>query len=171
MSRELLVFRHGKSDWGGDTTSDFDRPLATRGKKAVKRMGRWLLEHERIPEQILSSPALRARQTSERLCRHMEIPDSTISWREEVYLAGVTTLLEVLSGSDPACRRLMIVGHNPGFESLVDYLSGEPALSAARGPAFPTAALASLAMPGDWRRLEPGCAQLLALIRPRELDT
>ena len=170
MSRELLVFRHGKSDWHSDAYSDFERPLAGRGRKAVKRMGRWLSKHQLLPEQIASSPAKRAKQTSVRLCRHAEIPESLISWHEAIYEADTETLLEVLAECNPECGRLMIVGHNPGFEELVEYLTGRPIAAASQTPAFPTAALAHLAMPDDWSRLERGCARLIVLTRPRELE-
>jgi phosphohistidine phosphatase len=63
----------------------------------------------------------------------------------------------------------MIVGHNPGLEELVAYLAGEPMVAPAGSPALPTAGLVRLSMPGDWQRLESGCAQLLSINRPREL--
>ena len=171
MSRELLVFRHGKSDWGSGATRDFDRPLAKRGRKAVKRMGRWLQEQKLLPDRIVSSPATRAKQTALRLCRHAGVSEDTVTWQEAVYEADVGTLLEVLAGCEPEVGRVMIVGHNPGFEDLVQYLTGQPIPLTSRGPAFPTAALAHLAMPHDWRRLDHGCARLVALIRPRDLDS
>ncbi len=171
MSLELLLLRHGKSDWDRGTTDDFDRPLANRGRKAVKRMGRWLQERGLLPDRIISSPAARAKQTALRLCRHAGVSEDIVSWEEAIYGADVDTLLEVLAACQPEAGRLMIVGHNPGFEDLVEYLSGQPITVSSRGPAFPTAALAHLAMPDDWRRLERGCARLTALIRPRELQS
>lgn len=171
MPRELLVFRHGKSDWGTDAADDFDRPLAQRGRKAVKRMALWAREQDVLPHRIVSSTAERARQTTLRFCRHGDIPDSAVAWTDAIYEAGVATLLTVLAEMDPGCDRLMIVGHNPGFESLVEYLTGRPIQVPPGTPAFPTAALARLAMPDDWARLERGCADLLTLLRPRELDS
>lgn len=170
MSRELLIFRHGKSDWDGKAGSDFDRPLAKRGRKAVKRMGRWLHEQKCLPDRILSSPALRAEQTALGLCRHAGLPAKIISWRAAIYQADVGVLLEVLAESDSGNARLMIVGHNPSCEDLVVYLTGQAIPVESQAPAFPTAALAHLAMPDEWLRPERGCARLLALIRPRELD-
>ena len=63
----------------------------------------------------------------------------------------------------------MIVGHNPGFEALVEYLTGQVIVAPPSMPAFPTAALAHLEMPDDWSRLEGACARLVSLTRPREL--
>ncbi|MCO6442067.1 MAG: histidine phosphatase family protein [Nitrococcus mobilis] len=170
MSRELLILRHGKSDWDGKTAGDFDRPLAKRGRKAVKRMARWLGEQKCWPDRILSSPALRAKQTALGLCRQAGLPTELIFWREAIYEADLGVLLKVLAESDPGDTRVMIVGHNPGCEELVVHLTGQSIPVESQTPALPTAALAHLAMPDDWTRLERGCARLLALVRPRELE-
>lgn len=169
MARELLIFRHGKSDWDSAASSDFDRPLAKRGRKAVKRMAHWLREQNLLPQRILSSPAERARQTAVRLCRFVEIPESRIVWEEAIYAAEVEDLLAVLANDSGQNGRLMIIGHNPGLEELVEYLAGKPIEAPTGTPALPTAALARLTMPHDWRRLESGCARLVSVMRPREL--
>jgi phosphohistidine phosphatase len=169
MTRELLIFRHGKSDWRADASGDFHRPLAKRGRKAVKRMALWLRSQGLEPDCIVSSTAERARQTTLRLCRHGQIPESVILWQEEIYGADVQTLLSVLAHC-PASERAMIVGHNPGFEELVEYLSGGPISVSGASPPMPTAAVAHLSMPEEWEHLELGCGQLISITRPRELN-
>ncbi len=169
MARELLIFRHGKSDWGSDAVNDFERPLARRGRKAVKRMASWLREQDLLPQRILSSPAERARQTALRLCRHAEIPESRIVWEETIYAADLGALLDVLADAPGRHGRMLLVGHNPGLEELVEYLAGALIEAPAGSPALPTAALARMAMPYEWKRLESGCAQLVSIHRPREL--
>lgn len=168
MARELLIFRHGKSDWNTGAENDFERPLARRGRKAIKRMARWVRAQGLMPDTIVSSTAERARQTTLRFCRHAEIPESAVRWREDLYIADVTTLLGVLAGCGTGAR-CMIVGHNPGLEDLVAYLSGPPIGELANSPPLPTAALARLSMPDDWSHLERGCGELIAVTRPREL--
>jgi phosphohistidine phosphatase len=167
MDRELLIFRHGKSDWGSDVVNDFDRPLSRRGRKAVKRMACWLREQNLLPRLILSSPAERARQTTLRLCRHADIPESRVAWDEAIYAADLGALLDVLAKAPGRHGRVMIVGHNPGLEQLVEYLAGEPIEAPAGSPALPTAALVRMTMPYQWKRLESGCAKLLSIDRPR----
>ena len=169
MARELLIFRHGKSDWYSDAVNDFDRPLARRGRKAVKRMAYWLSDQNLLPQRILSSPAERARQTTLRLCRFAEIPESRIVWEKTIYAADVNELLEVLASDSGRHGRTMIVGHNPGLEELVEYLSDRSLEAPAGCPALPTATIVRLTMPHDWRRLRTGCAQLVSVNRPREL--
>ena len=170
MARELLIFRHGKSDWGADDLSDFDRPLARRGRKAVKHIASWLREQALLPQRILCSPAERARQTALRLCRHGGIPESRIHWHGAIYAADLGALLDVLANAPGQDRLTMIVGHNPGLEELLEYLAGEAIEAPVGGPVLPTAALARLSMPDDWQGLESGCAGLISIDRPRDLQ-
>ena len=95
--------------------------------------------------------------------------EAAIAWRPEIYEADVDTLLEVLAACPADVPRVMIVGHNPGFEDLVAYLSDHGGDTATFGNPMPTAALAHLEMPDDWRQLTRGCAHLLGITRPREL--
>src|SRR6266508_2923118 len=62
--RTLLVLRHAKSDWP-DGVPDAERPLAGRGRREAPLVGRWLRESGHIPDLVVCSPALRARQTWE----------------------------------------------------------------------------------------------------------
>ena len=170
MSRELLVFRHGKSDWSTDAPSDFERPLAPRGRKAVKRMGRWLLEQQWLPEHIVSSPAKRAKQTTLRACKFARIPETQVVWDPQIYDADTPNLLRVLARCPQDKKRVMIVGHNPGFEELVDYLGGEQVERPPGEKLMPTAALAWLEMPEQWDTLERGCARAVSITRVRDLE-
>src|SRR5262245_13430815 len=61
--KKLLLLRHGKSSWDDASLADFDRPLAPRGVKAAKRMGRGIAARDWLPEQALISPAARTRET------------------------------------------------------------------------------------------------------------
>lgn len=169
MARELLIFRHGKSDWSAGERRDFDRPLAKRGRKAVKQMARWMRAQALMPDFILSSPAERARQTTLRFCRHAGIDESIVCWEKRIYDADLETLIQVLAGCGPG-GRCMLVGHNPGLEALVAYLSGSPIAVSGDGPPMSTTAMARLSMPDDWTRLERGCARLIGVTRPRELS-
>ena len=63
--KTVLLLRHAKSDWGDDGLADFDRPLAERGKKDAPAMGNVLVDFNCVPDKIVSSPAERAKQTSQ----------------------------------------------------------------------------------------------------------
>jgi phosphohistidine phosphatase len=168
MPRDLLILRHAKSDWSTSATRDFERPLAKRGRNDAPRMGEWLAREGLVPGAIVSSPAERARETTLLVCKSVGFKLKKVFWEDAVYAANLSELLGVLAGCPADAASVMLVGHNPGLEDLVDFLADgveEPA----DGKLLPTAALARLEMPEDWGHLKSGCARLLSITRPRDL--
>ena len=166
--RELLLLRHGKSDWPAGV-GDFDRPLKRRGKRASQRIGRWLLDNDLAPDFVMSSPARRAIATACRVCEAIGFPGDKIVENKDVYLAELETLLAIVRRLPDAASRVMIVGHNPGLEELLAALSESVVSPFDESGRMPTCALAVLRIPGDWKEVAPQSASLLALIRPRGL--
>ena len=168
MTRELLLLRHGKSDW--DTgVDDFHRPLKDRGKRAAQRIGAWLAQQEIVPDLIISSPAERALVTAEKACKAMGNSDEGILQDERIYAAGHDELLQVLADCPQDAGRVMLTGHNPGLEQLLVWLPSTDVPLPDDGKLLPTATLARLEMPADWRALVAGCASLLCITRPDTL--
>lgn len=159
-ARHVLVMRHAKSDWDSSPGSDFDRPLAKRGERDAPRMGRWLREQALIPDRVVSSPAVRARQTCLLVCEALAIKKRQIHWEPEIYAAEVTTLLNVLARCPEKTQRLLLVGHNPGLEDLVAYLAAGTGALPTRGKLMPTGAVVGIRLPESWAGLQPGCGQI-----------
>ena len=152
MNRELLLLRHGKSDWNVDT-SDFYRPLNQRGKCNAQQMGKWLNEQKLAPDLIISSPAIRALTTAEIVCAAMGLAVESIQTEKNIYEASLSDLRQVLSHIPDSTQRLLLVGHNPGFESLLSYLV--PNISMPDdGKLMPTATLAYLQLDSQWAFLQ-----------------
>jgi phosphohistidine phosphatase len=168
MSRELLLLRHGKSNWNVDT-DDYHRPLKDRGKRGAQRIGIWLAQQQLIPDRIISSPAERALVTAQKCGKVMSIGAKQIARDKRIYLADCDTLLETLADCPQDVQRVMLVGHNPGLEQLLSCLVDEPLELPEDGKLMPTATLARLAMPDDWSDLKAGQAKLLQLIRASSL--
>jgi phosphohistidine phosphatase len=166
MSRELLIVRHGKSDWSVEAT-DFDRPLKKRGKKAANCLGKWLNQQQIPPDLIICSPANRAIATARLVCEAMRVVHIVEDVR--IYEASLDDLLLVLADIPAEKNRVMLVGHNPGLEMLLSYLVEETIPLPPDGKLLPTASLARLSMPDDWQNISTGCAQLVEMIRTREL--
>lgn len=168
MPRELLLLRHGKSDWDSDT-DDFNRPLKDRGKRGAQRIGVWLLKHKLIPDLVIASPAERALTTAEKCCKAMGIAASEIEQDKRIYQADPARLLEVLANCPAKAQRVMLVGHNPGLEQLLSELSNPSPETPKDGKLMPTATLAHLSMPDDWNKLGQGAAKPIQIVRGASL--
>lgn len=167
--RRLLVMRHAKSDWDRGAGSDFDRPLAKRGLRDAPRMGRWLLDQGLIPDWVVSSPALRARETALAVCHKLGLDEGSIHWERSIYAAEVPALLDVLARCPQDRALVLLIGHNPGLEELVEYLARGSGTVPSRPKLLPTAAVACLELPRDWAALKPGSGRLTALVVPKAL--
>nr|VFK56233.1 MAG: phosphohistidine phosphatase [Candidatus Kentron sp. TC] len=168
-ARELLFLRHAKSDWRV-AGSDFERPLSKRGRRDAPRVGRWLHRQGLRPDLVISSPALRARQTALDVCKAFGIGENRIGWEARVYDASLQTLWRVLTECNRRADRVLLVGHNPGLALLLAHLC--PTLELPPdGKVLPTATLARIRVPADWGTLESGSGVLLSLTRPAAMDT
>lgn len=165
--RDLLVLRHAKAERGD--MPDFERPLARRGRKDAPRIAGWLRDEGLVPDLVVASPARRTAETTELVLEALGIDPSAVRWEERVYEAPAGALLGVLSGCPEECVRVLLVGHNPGAETLVRLLA-RTVREPASGKFLPTAALAHLRIEGPWSGLSAGCAELLGIVRPRDLD-
>lgn len=170
MPRQLLVLRHAKSAWDTDAASDFERPLAKRGQKDAPRMGEWLRRKGLTPDHVVSSPASRARETTLMACQAMKFADDRVVWDSRIYEAGLQALLGVLAEVPAEAGRVMLVGHNPGLETLVRYLAGDAVDEPADGKLLPTAAVACLDLPKAWNHLPQGSGKVVFVTRPKALD-
>lgn len=172
MRRELWLLRHAKSAWDSDARTDFDRPLAKRGEKDAPRLGAWMAERGLVPDRVVTSPARRAEETLALLLEGMERePDDLEVVREPgLYDARVSDLLAVVHAQPEAAQRVLLVGHNPGFEELLQWLSAERDLPrTAAGKLMTTCTLARLGIREPWAEVRMGRAAFLGLVRAAEL--
>ncbi|MES9970146.1 MAG: histidine phosphatase family protein [Candidatus Thiodiazotropha sp.] len=169
MARELMLLRHGKSDWS-QQVEDFKRPLKDRGKRGAQRMGVWLLQQQLQPDHVVSSPAERAIVTAQKTVKTMGGDARAIQEDRRIYAANVDELLRVLSEVPPESKRVMLVGHNPGLEMLTEYLQGERIPLPSDGKLVPTSTLVMIEMPDDWSELKRGDGNLISIVRPSSMD-
>jgi phosphohistidine phosphatase len=166
--RTLHLLRHAKSSWDDPGLRDRDRPLAPRGRKAVKRISRWVAKHDVRPQLVVTSSAVRARETLQGVLPGLGEPDV---WIEPVlYAASAETLLERARALPDEVEEAMLVGHNPGLGNLVLLLAEPGEMRERAEEKVPTGALATLqADVARWSDLEPGRARLVAFVLPRNL--
>ncbi len=164
--KTILLMRHGKSDWE-EGISDFDRPLAIRGKGDVPLIGRFLLKTKKVPSCIISSPAIRAKETSELLvkaCRYK----SDIKYSDSLYENSSGEIMKVLQNLDDSIETVMVIGHNPAIEEAAKKLCFRELKNLEDGIKFPTAALICLgAEIESWSELYPGNCSIYWFVVPK----
>lgn len=139
--KTLLILRHAKSSWAAPGLADHDRPLNDRGKRDAPRMGQLLLDENLTPDLILSSTAKRARKSAALVAKSCGY-SRNVDALADLYLAGPQAYFHALQGVDDGLDRILVVGHNPGMEDLVQELVGE-------FHRMPTAALAHVELEID----------------------
>ena len=159
---ELLVMRHAKSDWDAGA-DDHERPLAERGVKSARKVGRFLSRAAMVPELVISSTAVRARTTAE-LAAEAGGWGCPIERTSAFYDTDPGSVIAEIAARD-APPRLMVVGHDPTWSELVSLLAGGGAVR------LPTAAVACLELPIDsWQAVAPGKGRLVWLVVPKLLQ-
>lgn len=160
--RTLYLLRHAKSSWKDDSLRDFDRPLKRRGREAAEQIGQ-LLAGEKLEDLlVISSPAVRARETTKLVLESARL-NLEPRFDERIYEADVRTLLEVVTSIPDKAAVAMLVGHNPGFENLLTYLTTDDRH-------MPTAALAKIEFEvGSWSEVLAGSGRLESFVTPKEL--
>ncbi len=139
--KTLLLMRHGKSSWKDKSLKDKQRPLKKRGVEDAKEIGKLLLENELVPQVILSSSALRARQTAEQVTETCKYKGK-ISYLDEYYMAEPEIYLEKIKSLPDEIERVLVIGHNPGLEALLQMMDGKI-------ESLPTGSLAYLSLSLD----------------------
>lgn len=121
--KTLTLVRHAKSSWQDSSLSDKERPLNKRGERDAPMMGKRLVAAGIRPSLIICSGATRAWMTAKILAREIAYPIEFLQREENLYLASVDSILDVLVAQDAEFNNLMVVGHNPGLTHFANYLS------------------------------------------------
>lgn len=162
MQRILTLVRHAKSSWGDPEVHDFDRPLNDRGFKSAPMMAKRLAEANYSVNAIISSPAKRAITTAEIIAK--EIDFEAVEQNIEIYNAGMDVLINLVVSLDDTLNRVMLVGHNPGFTVLCNYLSN------ARIDNMPTCSIAQIQFDVDsWKAIIEHSGELINFDYPKKI--
>jgi phosphohistidine phosphatase len=166
--KEILLMRHAKSSWENPGLKDFDRPLAKRGLKDAPRMGEFLRKTGNIPGLIVSSPAKRAKETTQLSMKAAQVDESFIHWNDDFYFGSAGDYLAALQTISEEVERVLLVGHNPLMELTAGLLTNGEAGTVAR---MPTAALICLESHiTRWESISPGSCQIKWMMIPKVLD-
>ena len=171
MTFKLYIMRHAKSDWSSAETSDFDRPINGRGQESARLIGQWLVDNNKIPQHIVSSSALRAKQTTALvLTAFNEVVPENVIYDDILYLANLDSLLQCIQKYKSGLSSLMLVAHNPGLEELVHYLSNKAASTDNMINSMTTANVAVFEYPDNEFDVYSDKGKLVEFIRPSEIN-
>lgn len=174
--RRLMLLRHAKTESEAASGRDQDRRLAERGQRDAAEMGDWIATHPPVPEAVLVSHAVRARQTWDIAWQAMKgrVAAPEVETLAELYGADPAQILETIrTATAPANpRRLLLVGHNPGMHEAALMLmgSGDRAGAKALADNLPTAGLAILDFDvKDWGDVAYRRGKLVLFVSPKLL--
>lgn len=154
--------RHAKSSWKSGAPTDHGRPLNKRGRKAAPKVGAELAARGWVPTLVLSSDSTRTRETFQRMKEALGF-EGEVEFLSSLYHAGIAEAREVLRGVPDDVKRVLVLGHNPGWEELVAYLCAQSVV-------MKTGCAALLRGKGSWEELiEREAWALEDVIYPRNL--
>lgn len=160
--KTLFLLRHAKAVPGIKGLADVDRSLTELGESQAQRLGKHFKKHAPDLDLVLSSTALRARQTTEIFLKAAECL-TEVRYDQRIYEAGRQQLIELVSGIEEEKNRVLLVGHNPGFEELLQRLTG-------RFDAMSTCTLAKIDFSvSEWTKAADLKGHLDRLVKPDEL--
>ena len=161
--KTLFLLRHAKASGTDESTPDFARPLKRRGKRAATAVGQYLKTKITVPELLLCSTAVRARDTVEILLKAAKWT-TEVRYDQRIYEASGLRLAEVICQIDNDRKVAMLVGHNPGLEELLLLLTSAT-------EEVPTAAVAKVVLKTTkWANAIDKRATVEWLVKPSEID-
>jgi phosphohistidine phosphatase len=152
MARQLWLLRHGEAE-PHDSAPDADRRLTPRGEQQSRAAGRALAALGVEFQMVFTSPKVRAHDTARLACEALSVEPIEHEALAEGFDASDALELMAAAGEN---KRILLVGHEPDLSQVVHDLTGGRI-------ALKKGGLAGIALNGR-------NGQLIALLRPRELD-
>ena len=161
--KTLFLMRHAKSSWKDDSLTDHERPLKKRGKKDLKLIAKVMKKNDLKPDLIITSSAVRAKETAELLAEALGYKGKLIV-SDDLYMGEPVNYVEILTDIKEKYNSVLIVGHNPGLEAYLQIIDGEI-------EALPTAGLGYLMLAVDeWEDITmETMGDLVGFWKPKDL--
>ncbi|MFC1493801.1 histidine phosphatase family protein [Thermodesulfobacteriota bacterium] len=164
--KTLYLVRHAKSSWNYPKLDDFERPLNKRGRKSAPLMGEILKNLKVAPDLLISSPANRAAMTARIIADGINYPLEKIQYNEDLYLSGESILIHVIEHLEDAVKEAMLIGHNPGFTDLANYISDQ------RISNIPTCGVFCVDLNiSSWAEIGKSCGKLIFFEFPKKISS
>ena len=126
----LVIVRHAEAASG---EPDELRPLTAAGRDTARALGQRLADDGLVPDAVLTSPLMRARETARELAR-----PAGLEAEPDERLAPGATPEAVRSAAEERGETVIVVGHQPDCSRIAAALGG------GEEPAFPPGGMVSL---------------------------
>jgi len=124
--KTLHIIRHAKSSWKNMDQNDIDRPLKKRGIQDMRKMAQTIGDENIKLDLILTSPAVRAFESSKILVDKLQLESNQFLVKEKLYLPDFATLLKSVLYLNDELNDVAIVGHEPSLSSVINYFLNKP---------------------------------------------
>lgn len=118
--KTLYLVRHAKSSWKNIEIPDHERPLLEKGKKRTRKIIEYLQTKDVNINYMVSSPAIRAYETSKFIAGAFAYPVEKIRMSPLLYYGNDELILDLVQNIPNNYNSVMIVGHNPSITNLVN---------------------------------------------------
>ncbi len=126
MVKTLLLIRHANAEQGERGSKDFERHLTRLGNRNAAHAGKYLVRNKLMPDLLLCSKAIRAKETAEVVASQLKFTERHIQYHDDMYEASVRTLFTIVNDIEEKYEQVAMIGHNPGLTYLADYLTSAP---------------------------------------------
>jgi len=119
--KRLYIIRHAKSSWDHPGLADHERPILEKGIKRTTLVSDYLFGHNCKVDLMISSHAIRARQTASIIAKGLSYPEEKIQISTSIYHGNIDSIFDQLYELTDDINSVMLFGHNPTFTSLANY--------------------------------------------------
>lgn len=160
--KQIFLLRHAETEHGSASMQDKDRPLTEQGCIDAAGLGHLLKQHEKMPDLILCSTAVRAQETKEHLISTWSGLDKQpmIEDHDDLYLASMDKISEKIAFTDDTVQSVMIIAHNPGIAQAALEYAGPQHLASLYAYAPCTLSLLNY-QAESWATLSPQLTELV----------
>ena len=120
--KTLLILRHAKSSLRGPNSLDHERQLDELAKYDARKVGYLLRNKDLTPDCIISSIAVRAKSTAEQVAEVCKYKLEVVL-EQSLYQAKTRDYLNIIEGISDKHKRVLLVGHNPTVEEVIEMLT------------------------------------------------
>jgi phosphohistidine phosphatase len=160
----IYLLRHASADPPADYEDDRDRDLSPEGQREARRLGQFLELTDQVPDQFVSSPAVRTRRTAELLQEGGAWPDEVpLRSNQTLYQAEPADVLRQIQSVDPSLASVMLVGHEPAWSTTVSRLLGSANVS------LPPGTCVRIDVKKEWTDVTFGAGVLRWMVPPSVL--